>query len=102
MQYESFLDNARAARATERQLYEAALDRMAREIAAEAAAKQELIALVAEYEKLLDAVESADLAQAEIAEGELDSFLEQHPNVPNYDARGNWVGRVSHENGWTP
>jgi hypothetical protein len=89
MQYESFLDNARAAHAAER------LARMEAE-------KQELIALVAEYEQLLDAVESADLAQAEIAEGELDSFLEQHPNVPNYDARGNWVGRVSHENGWTP
>jgi len=89
MQYESFLDNARAARATER------LARMEAE-------KQEFLALVAEYELLLDAVESADLAQAEIAEGELDSFLAKHPSIPNYDSKGNWVGRVSHENGWTP
>jgi hypothetical protein len=89
MPYESFLDNARLERCKER-------------MAAEAAAKQELIALVAEYEQLLDAVESADLAQAEIAEGELDSFLAKHPSVPNYDSRGNWIGSVRNENGWTP
>ena len=24
------------------------------------------------------------------------------PALMNYDARGNWVGSVSNENGWTP
>jgi hypothetical protein len=57
--------------------------------------------LVAQYELLLDAVESADLAQAEIAEGELDEFLSRFPGIPNYDSKGNWIGSVSNENGWT-
>ncbi len=84
MQYESFLDNARLERCKER------------------LAKMELVALVAEYEKLLDAVESADLAQAEIAEGELDNFLSRFPNIANYDSRGNFIGAMRNENGWTP
>lgn len=61
-----------------------------------------LCELVAQYEKLLDAVESADLAQAEIAEGELDDFMSRFPNIANYDSRGNYVGSMSNENGWTP
>jgi hypothetical protein len=84
MQYESFLDNARLERCKEH------------------LAKMELAALVAEYEKLLDAVESADLAQAEIAEGELDNFLSRFPNIANYDSRGNYIGTMRNENGWTP
>lgn len=65
-------------------------------------AREELIALVAQYEQLLDAVESADLAQAEIAEGELDEFMSRFPNIANYDSRGNYIGSVRNENGWTP
>jgi hypothetical protein len=65
-------------------------------------AREELIALVAQYELLLDAVENADLAQAEIAEGELDNFLSRFPNISNYDSRGNFIGAMRNENGWTP
>jgi len=65
-------------------------------------AKYLLIELVAQYELLLDAVESADLAQAEIAEGELDDFVSRFPGIVNYDSKGNWVGSMRGENGWTP
>jgi len=65
-------------------------------------AKYLLIELVAQYEQLLDAVESADLAQAEIAEGELDDFMSRFPNIANYDSHGNYIGSMSNENGWTP
>jgi len=60
-----------------------------------------LVELVAQYELLLDQLESADLAQAEIAEGELDNFMERFPGIVNYDSKGNWIGNVSNENGWT-
>jgi hypothetical protein len=64
-------------------------------------AKYLLIELVAQYEQLLDAVESADLAQAEIAEGELDDFMSRFPNIASYDSKGNYIGNVRNENGWT-
>lgn len=60
-----------------------------------------LIQLVEQYELLLDAVESADLAQAEIAEGELDDFMSRFPNIASYDSKGNYIGNVRNENGWT-
>lgn len=42
------------------------------------------------------------LAEGEHARPELaDALLEQMPGLFNYDERGNWVGNVSNENGWT-
>lgn len=84
MTYESFLDNARLARAKER------------------VKKLELIALVAQYNKLLEDVESEDYFVAAAAEDALEEFLAEFPNIGNYDSRGNYVGSVSNENGWTP
>lgn len=86
MPYESFLDNARLERCKER-------------MAAEAAAKQELIALVELYGVLCD---NYELQPDNHSSKALKDFLAKHPNVPNYDRKGNWIGRVSHENGWTP
>jgi hypothetical protein len=56
-----------------------------------------LVELVAEYNRLLEAVEVG----APDADDALDLFLERHPGVPSYDNRGNYVGSVSNENGWT-
>ena len=86
MQYESFLDNARAARATER-------------LAQMEAEKQELLALVELYGVLCD---NYELQPDNHSSKALKDFLAKHPSIPNYDSKGNWVGRVSHENGWTP
>jgi hypothetical protein len=60
--------------------------------------REDLIALVAEYEALLERVAEGDL----YAEEELEYFLEDYPGIPNYDSRGNFIGSVSNENGWTP
>jgi len=35
------------------------------------------------------------------ADEELDYFLARNPWVMQYDRRGNWVGAVAYENGWT-
>ena len=85
MNYESFLDNARLERCKER-------------LAAEAAAKQELLALVEQYGILCDNYELQPDWHSKMA---LKNFLAKHPNVPNYDSKGNWVGNVRNENGWT-
>ena len=86
MPYESFLDNARLERCKER-------------LAAEAAAKQELIALVELYGVLCD---NYELQPDNHSSKALKDFLAKHPNVPNYDSKGNWIGNLRHENGWTP
>jgi hypothetical protein len=59
---------------------------------------ENLIILVARYNLLLDRAELGD----EFAEKDLDLFLEEYPNIGNYDSRGNYIGRVYNENGWTP
>jgi hypothetical protein len=79
-QYESFLDNARLERAKER------------------AAKEELIAAVALYEVLLG---NYELQPDNHSSKALKDFLKKWPNIASYDSRGNYVGRVSLENGWT-
>lgn len=78
--YESFLDNARLARAIER------------------AEKMELIARVEQYTLLLDRVEEGEF----LAEEALEEFLVEFPNIMNYDNKGNYIGNVRNENGWTP
>jgi hypothetical protein len=30
------------------------------------------------------------------------ALLRSYPNLHNYDAKGNYTGSVSYENGWTP
>jgi len=60
--------------------------------------REDLISLVAEYEAILERVEEGDL----FAEEDLELFLEDYPNIGNYDSCGNFVGSVSNENGWTP
>ena len=59
--------------------------------------REDLISLVAEYEAILERVEEGDL----FAEEDLAIFLEYYPGIVNYDSRGNFVGSVSNENGWT-
>lgn len=59
---------------------------------------ENLIILVARYNLLLDRAELGD----EFAEEDLELFLEEYPNIANYDSRGNYIGRVYNENGWTP
>ena len=85
MQYESFLDQARAARATER------LAQMETE-------KQEFLALVQLYGVLCD---NYELQPDNHSSKALKDFLAKHPNVPNYDTRGNWIGSSRNENGWS-
>jgi hypothetical protein len=60
--------------------------------------REDLIALVEEYNLLLERVENGKLH----AEEDLEYFLEDYPNIRNYDSRGNFIGSMSNENGWTP
>jgi hypothetical protein len=64
---------------------------------------EQIIALVAQYDRLLEAVETAgtDFDSA-AAEWELENFLRDYPGIPDYDNRGNYIGSVRNENGWTP
>ena len=59
----------------------------------------EIVALVAKYEALEAAHEAAPSVDTEQA---IDDFLRLHPVVYDYDARGNYIGTVRNENGWTP
>lgn len=52
--------------------------------------------LVQAFNLLNEAESSADVALAERLDREFPDFFE------NYDSRGNWVGAVAYENGWTP
>ena len=94
MAYESALDNARLARANEKA---AAYENAAREMIAQE--KAELIAAVAQFEVLLD---NYDLQPDNHSKRALQEFLKVWPNIADYDSRGNYVGRASNENGWTP
>lgn len=79
MEYESFFENARLARAKER------------------AAKLELIAAVEQYSILLD---NYELQPDNHSKKALQDFLKRFPNIANYDSKGNWIGNVRNENGW--
>jgi len=61
--------------------------------------RTELVALVAQYEVLLD---NYELQPDNHSSKALKEFLAKYPGIPNYDSEGNWVGPVSNENGWTP
>lgn len=94
MSYESALDNARLARANEKA---AAYEDAARAMIAQE--KAELIAAVAKYEILMD---NYELQPDNHSSKALKDFLKLWPNIANYDSRGNYVGSVRNENGWTP
>ena len=64
--------------------------------------REMLIAAVAEYNRLLEVIEGEDTYAAIDAENDLEDFLERYPNVADYDERGNYIGQVAYENGWTP
>lgn len=55
-----------------------------------------------------DAVKAHDLLSAsgeagDAEDGELaEILLEALPGIANYDSKGNWIGPVANENGWTP
>jgi hypothetical protein len=85
MIYESALDNARAAKATER------LEQMERE-------RSLFLELIAQYNVLMD---NYELQPDNHSKKALKDFLERFPSIPNYDSKGNWVGNVRNENGWT-
>jgi hypothetical protein len=85
MIYESALDNARAAKATER------LEQMERE-------RSLFLELIAQYNVLMD---NYELQPDNHSKKALKDFLQRFPNIPNYDSKGNWVGNVRNENGWT-
>jgi len=81
---EAFLDQARVARANEKAVvYE----------------KAELIAAVEMYEILLG---NYELQPDNHSSKALKDFLRKWPNIASYDSRGNYVGRMTNENGWVP
>lgn len=49
--------------------------------------------------ELKEIEEALSLAEMEDA---LDEFYELFPGLDDYDSRGNWIGPVANENGWTP
>jgi hypothetical protein len=98
MSYESALDNARLARANEKATaYEnAASDMIAYEKALRE--KAELIAAVEMYEILMD---NYELQPDNHSTKALKDFLRKWPNIASYDSKGNYIGNVRNENGWT-
>jgi hypothetical protein len=96
---EAFLDQARVARANEKAVvYEkAASDMIAYEKAQRE--KAELIAAVEMYEILLG---NYELQPDNHSSKALKDFLRKWPNIASYDSRGNYVGRMTNENGWVP
>lgn len=64
--------------------------------------REQIIALVAEYNRLLDVIEGDDTHAALDAENDLEELFRQYPALDDYDSEGNYVGEVRNENGWTP
>lgn len=58
-----------------------------------------LIELVAQYEVLMD---NYELQPDNHSKKALNEFLARFPNIANYDSKGNYIGNVRNENGWTP
>jgi hypothetical protein len=57
-----------------------------------------LVQLVEQYGILLD---NYELQPDNHSKKALRDFLDRFPGIPNYDSKGNWVGSVRNENGWT-
>jgi hypothetical protein len=60
--------------------------------------RDEISKLVEQYEIILG---NYELQPDNHSSKALKDFLRQWPGIPNYDAKGNWIGSVSNENGWT-
>jgi len=54
--------------------------------------------LIAQYNVLMD---NYELQPDNHSSKALKDFLDRFPTVPNYDEKGNWIGNVRNENGWT-
>lgn len=57
-----------------------------------------LVELVAQYEILLG---NYELQPDNHSKKALQDFLKRFPNIANYDSKGNWIGNVRNENGWS-
>ena len=57
-----------------------------------------LIQLVEQYELLMDNHERQPDGRSSKA---LKDFLKRFPNIASYDSKGNYIGNVRNENGWT-
>lgn len=62
--------------------------------------KEDIADLVQLYDRLLEKLEREP--HSVFAQGELTRFKRKYPTIDDYDASGNYVGRVRNENGWTP
>jgi len=61
--------------------------------------REELIRLVELYDVLLG---NYELQPDNHSSKALKEFLKKYPGIRNYDSKGNWIGPVAYENGWTP
>jgi hypothetical protein len=62
----------------------------------------EIIRLVAEYDRLSEyCAENPNDSDAEV---EFERFCEEWPGIAEglWDSKGNYVGEIRNENGWTP
>lgn len=57
-----------------------------------------LVELVAQYEILLG---NYELQPDNHSKKALQDFLKRFPNIANYDSKGNWIGNVRNEDGWS-
>jgi len=62
-------------------------------------ANEEIVRLVELYEILLG---NYELQPDNHSSKALKEFLKKYPEIDNYDSKGNWIGPMSNENGWTP
>ncbi len=62
--------------------------------------REELIDLVNQYEALCNFVDAHP--DNETAARELYYLTDAYPNIHLYDNKGNYIGPVRNENGWTP
>jgi len=61
--------------------------------------REELVRLVELYEVLLG---NYELQPDNHSSKALKEFLKKYPGIVDYDSKGNWIGPMSNENGWTP
>jgi hypothetical protein len=69
--------------------------------------RDDIIAAVAEYNRLLEAYEALLQSNPVMGVGSADraalvEFLQKYPAIDNYDDLGNYIGAVAYENGYTP
>jgi hypothetical protein len=57
-----------------------------------------IVHLVEQFETLLD---NYELQPDNHSKKALRDFMERFPGIVNYDSKGNYIGNVRNENGWT-